>query len=97
VVIKRALLVTDPIPDKGDFPSQVYRGIPAGPAVPAVDQRLNTIDGTGDQISSTGCHLPFCIFCVDDLGAYLNESSTQKKGYSKDGKLRAFPAHCYTY
>jgi hypothetical protein len=54
MVIKRALLVTDRIPDKGDFHSQVYRGIPAGPAVPAVDQRPTTIDGTGDQYPARG-------------------------------------------
>ena len=55
-----------------------------------VDQRLTTIDGTGDLYSAPGAisrSAPSALVIWEHI---LTESSTQEKGYSKEGELRAF-------
>ena len=97
VVIKRALLVTDRIPDKMGLPSQVYRA--PGAILQLAHRVPSSLWLLILHLASRGVTFlmaPDSAVCIDDLGAYINVSSTQKKGYSKEGKLRAFPSHCYT-
>ncbi len=79
MVSKWALLVTDGILDKEDLHSQVYRDMPKETCGtrgrPVKHHRWHRGSAPGDIF--------FCNFCTDDLGAYLNESSTQRKAIQK--------------